>query len=130
MNAKQLLGSVLSALIKIAVLIWVINFIRTKTIEAYQFGYQVFTEEAVSPAPGRDITVSVTEGKSNRDIAGILESKGLVRDKNLAFVQILCSEYRTEIKPGVYTLNTSMTTEEMLKVMAAKADEESEEDGK
>ncbi|MCR5279259.1 MAG: endolytic transglycosylase MltG [Lachnospiraceae bacterium] len=118
MNVKQVLGTVLSALIKIAALIWVINFIYSKTLSAYEFGYRVFREEAISPAPGREITVSVTEGKSNRDIAKILEEKGLVRDANLAFVQILCSEYRTELKPGVYTLNTAMTIDEMLKVMA------------
>lgn len=127
MNVKQLLGTVLSALIKIAVLIWVINFIYSKAIMAYDFGYRVFREEPMAPAPGREVTVSVTEGKSVGDVAKILEEKGLVRDSNLAYVQIMLSEYRTAIKPGIYTLNTSMTTEEMLKEMSP-GDEEAEGD--
>lgn len=124
MNVKQLLGSVLSALIKIAALIWVVNFIYSKTIAAYDFGYRVFREEAMSPAPGREVVVSVTEGKSPKDIAKILEEKGLVRDANLALVQIYCSEYRKQLKPGVYTLTTAMTTEEMLKAMSPVEEED------
>lgn len=127
MNVKQILGVVLSALIKLAALIWVINFIYSKTIAAYDFGYRVFREEPMSPAPGREVTVSVTEGKSVGDVAKILEDKGLVRDSNLAYVQIILSEYRTAIKPGVYNLNTAMTIEEMLKEMSPE-DEDTEGD--
>lgn len=127
MNIKQILATVLSAVVKIAVIIWIVNFIYGKTIQAYEFGYRVFTEEAVSPAPGREIQISVTEGKSSRDVAKILAEKGLVRDANLAFVQILCSEYRKTLKPGVYNLNTAMTIEEMLKTMSPEDEDEDKE---
>ena len=129
MNVKQILATVLSAIIKIAVIIWIVNFIYTKAVAAYEFGHRVFTEEAISPAPGREVTVSVTEGKSSKDLAKMLAEKGLVRDANLAYVQILCSEYRKEIKPGVYTLTTAMRIEEMLEIMAASEEEEEKNDG-
>ncbi len=125
MNLRQIFAVVLAGLVKIAVAIWIINFIVTKTGDIYDFGYRIFTEEAISPAPGREITVAFTEGKSNMEIAQILYDKGLVRDKNLAFAQILCSEYREAIVPGVYTLTTAMTTEEMLAAMVPpEGDEE------
>lgn len=127
MKISNVISTIISALVKIAVAIWIINFIYTKTMEAYDFGYRVFTEEPVSPAPGREVTVSLTEGKSNMDIAKMLEDKGLIRDYKLGFVQILASEYREDLVPGVYTLNTSMTLEDMMCTMAPKPEEEEEE---
>ncbi|MCR4729076.1 MAG: endolytic transglycosylase MltG [Lachnospiraceae bacterium] len=129
MKVKTILATVLSAVIKVAVIIWIVTFIYSKAVAAYEFGHRVFTEEAISPAPGREITVSVTEGKSSKDLAKMLAEKGLVRDANLAYVQILCSEYRKEIKPGVYTLTTAMRIEEMLKIMAEAEEEEEKNDG-
>ena len=126
MKVSQILSTILSALIKIAVAIWIVNFIYTKTIAAYDFGYRVFTEEAVSPAPGRDVTVSIVEGKSVKDIAKLLEEKGLVRDYKLAFIQIYASEHRKEMEPGVYTLNTSMTVEDMCTAMCPSLEEAEE----
>jgi len=126
MRISQILSTILSALIKIAIAIWLVNLIYTKTMEAYDFGYRIFTEEAVSPAPGRDVSVSITEGKSVMDIAKLLEEKGLVRDYRLAFAQIYASEYRADMEPGVYTLNTSMTVEEMCAAMVPVAEEEEE----
>ena len=117
MKISSIISTILSALIKIAVALWMVNFIYTKTMAAYDFGYRIFTEEAISPAPGRDVAVSVTEGKSTLDIAKILEEKGLVRDYKLAYLQIMTSEYRAGMEPGMYTLNTSMTTDEMCAAM-------------
>lgn len=128
MKLTQILSTILSAIIKIAVAIWIVNFIYTKTLAAYDFGYRVFTEAPISPAPGRDVTISYTEGKSFKDLAKSLEEKGLVRDYKLAMVQMYASAYKNTIKPGAYTLNTSMTTEEMMKAMSPGADEEDKEE--
>ena len=131
MNAKMIrdiITTLLSAVIKILVVVWLVNFIYTKAIDAYDFGYRVFTEPAMSPAPGRDVSVAITEGKTEKGIAETLLDKGLVRDANLAYLQILASEYRTKVTPGVYELNTSMTMEEMMEVMASNYVEDSEEE--
>lgn len=123
MKLTQVLATILSAIVKIAIAIWIVNFIYTKTLAAYDFGYRVFTEAPISPAPGRDVTVSYTEGKSFKDLAKNLEEKGLVRDYKLAMVQMYVSAYKNTIKPGAYTLNTSMTTEEMMKAMSPGVDD-------
>ncbi len=127
MKASQILSMLLSALVKIAIAIWIVNFVYTKATGAYDFGYRIFTEEAIAPAPGKDVPVAITEGKSNMDIAKLLVEKGLTREKYLTFVQILASEHRKDIKPGAYVLNTSMTTEEMLGVMSPEETYEADE---
>ena len=131
MKAKQrteIVTAILSAVIKILIAVWLVNFIYTKAVDAYDFGYRVFTEPAVSPAPGRDVTFALTEGKTGKALAESLYEKGLVRDEKLAFAQIMASEYRESLVPGVYELNTSMTLEEMMAVMGGEVEEETEED--
>ena len=127
---QQLLLSIVSAAIKIVVILWLINFLYNKTLEAYDFGYRVFTQPALSPAPGRDISVAITDGKTEKEIAELLVEKGLTEDELLTYVQILASEYKDRIEPGVYTLSTSMTTEEMMYAMAPSAWPEEEEEDK
>lgn len=131
MKAKQIrdvLLNVLSIAIKVVIAVWLVKFIYGKTLEAYDFGYRVFSEEPVSPAPGRDVSVAITEGKKEKAIAELLYEKGLVRDANLAYVQILASEYREKLQPGVYTLNTSQTLEEMMATMSPEIEEEEGEE--
>ena len=118
MKLTQILATILSAIIKIAVAIWIVNFLYTKTLAAYDFGYRIFTEAPIAPSPGRDVVVSYTEGKSFKDLAKTPEEKGLVRDYKLAMIQMYVSVYKDTIRPGSYTLNTSMTTEEMMKAMS------------
>lgn len=126
---RDLLTTIFGAIIKIIVIMWLISFITTKAGEAYAFGYRVFTEEAISPAPGRDVAFALTEGKTAKALAESFYDKGLVRDKNLAYIQILASEYKDTIEPGAYTLNTSMTLEEMMYTMSPSVwpEEEAEE---
>ncbi|MCR5116249.1 MAG: endolytic transglycosylase MltG [Lachnospiraceae bacterium] len=125
---RDIITTVVSVVIKILVAVWLVNFIYTKAVEAYDFGYRVFTEPAMSLAPGRDVTVAITEGKSDKAIAETLYDKGLTRDANLAYLQILASEYREKITPGVYELNTSMTMEDIIKTLAGNHEEETEEE--
>lgn len=126
MKVRQMLATVLSALMKIAIAIWVVNFIYTKSVAAYEFGFRVFTEEAVSPAPGREVSFSYTEGKSDKDLAKALFDKGLVRDERLAYVQLLVAENKKSMVPGIYTLTTAMTVEEMVNAMCPEEVEEDE----
>ena len=56
----------------------------------------------------------------------IWEGEGLVRDEKLFFAQLKLSAYSGKLKPGIYTLNTSMVTRDMLVVMAAEEEEDTE----
>lgn len=94
---------------------------------AYDFGYRVFTETAIDKAPGKDVTIQVTDGMSAKELGEELEAKGLVRDARLFQIQLKLSAYSKKIKTGVYTLNTSMTPKEMMVVMAGAADSTEED---
>lgn len=69
-------------------------------------------------APGRDVVVQIDTDDSAFDIGKMLEQKGLVRDSSLYVAQYYLSAYVNDLLPGTYTLNTSMTTKEMLIVMS------------
>ena len=90
----------------------------------YDFGYRIFTEPAVSTAPGTDVVVQIDKNDSAFDIGEKLETKGLVRDAELYVAQYYLSAYVDKLLPGTYTLNTSMKTKEMLIVMSTPVEVE------
>ena len=74
---------------------------------AFDFGFRIFAEEPIDREPGIDVNVAVVEGKSVKEIGKLLEEKGLIRNGTLFILQEKFSEYSGELRPGVYTLNTS-----------------------
>ena len=128
MNGKYLVGAVIEAVIKVIVIAVVVMFVFRTATTAYDFGYKVFADKPVSVSGGRTITVGIAESASVKDIAQMLEEKGLIEDARLFVVQQLLSAYHGEILPGIYDLSTSMTAEEMLAVMSTPAEESKEED--
>ncbi len=127
MSIKSVIGSTVEMIFKVVVLAFVVMYIFRTAVAAYDYGYRVFTEEPVSSGEGRTISVIVEDPVSVKDVGKMLEERGLIRDANLFVVQELVSENHGKLQPGIYDLNTSMTAEEMLDVMAADAPEEEEE---
>lgn len=123
MNGKYLVGAVIEAIIKVIVIAVVVMFVFRTATKAYDFGYKVFADKPVSVSGGRTITVGIAESASVKDIAQMLEEKGLIEDANLFVVQELLSAYHGEILPGIYDLSTSMTVEEMLAIMSTPVEE-------
>lgn len=92
----------------------------------YDFGYRVFTETAVDEKPGRDVVVQISSDMSEKEIGKMLEEEGLVRDGSLFYVQLKVSAHSGGLKPGIYTLNTSMTGKDMITVLATGTEESTE----
>lgn len=91
----------------------------------YDFGYRIFAEPAMTTiGNGVEVTVQITEGMSNREIAKLIERKGLCRSANLFWVQLELSDYRKSIKPGMYVLKTDMTADQILVLIGSDANEE------
>lgn len=118
------IGTVIRAVVLIACVVLVINIGK----KAYDFGFRIFTEGPVAEAPGRDIIMSVEKGEGLKSIAEKLEEKGITSDWTLFFIQAKLSEYKGSIDPGTYTLNNSMTTDEIMAVLT-KAEIEQEGEG-
>ena len=128
MRAKQIIGATVELIIKVMVFAAIIMFVLNTSVKAYDYGYRVFAEEPVSVGEGRTISVIVEKADSVKDIGQMLQEKGLIRDASLFTVQELLSEHHGKIRPGIYDLNTSMTSQEMLAVMAPEGYTENTED--
>ena len=98
-------------------------------LKSYNYGYRIFAEPPMSAGEGKDRLVQVKDSMSEMEIAEMLEEKGLIRDRFLFVLQLNVSGYSGKLKAGPYTLNTSMTAEEMLQVMSQEdlTDTEQEE---
>ena len=127
MNIKSIALGFMGFIIRASILAIAILIVFKIGQKAYDFGFRIFTETAMSPAPGRDVAVTIVQGESTMDVGEMLEEKGLIRDAKLFYVQKKCSVYDDDIKPGFYTLNTSMTADDMFAIIAGK--KESKGDG-
>ncbi len=121
---KKMIWGVVKGIFKIAVALAVVILIYNLGLKAYDFGYRIFAEEPVELGTGRMVSVSIVEGKSVSEIGEILEEKGLIRDAKLFYFQEMFSEYKGDLKPGVYELSTGMTPYEMMEIMSASDEEE------
>lgn len=127
MDVKYLVFTVVETIIKVVVIAAVILYVFRGATQAYDFGYRVFADQPVSVSGGRTITVSVAQDASVKEIAQMLEEKGLIEDANLFVVQELLSAQHGKIVSGIYDLSTDMTAAQMLEVMSPAA-AETEED--
>ena len=127
MPVKKIILGILDAAVRIAILIFVCSTVKKVCLTSYDYGYRVFSETPMTEGEGLDKEVVIPIGSSSRDIGTILKNNGLIRDDKLFIIQELLSSHRGKLQPGNYTLNTSMTAEEMMKVMSKSEDEEDEE---
>ena len=127
MNKNKLVLRFVSISFSVLVILLVlIGFVKVGTY-CYDFGYRIFTEEAIDEEPGRDIVIQITDDMSGMDIAKELKDKGLIQDARLFYVQLKVSAYSKKINPGVYTLNTSMQARDMMVEMSKEQEESSDQ---
>ena len=127
MKGKQFAYSFLGTVIRIVILVILAIVLYKIGGKAYEFGFRIFTEKPMSEPPGRDIQITVSKSDGIKEVAKVLEEKGLIRDAKLFRIQEKVSMYDGDIHPGIFTLNTSMTAEEMFAVLLKSDDEEEEE---
>ena len=128
MDYGNIISAFFGTILKVLSIAAVIFLIWTGASFCYDYGYRIFTEPAMTEGEGRVVTVAVTEQMSPLEIGEAFEVKGLVREAELFALQYLLSEYRKDVKPGVFELNTAMTAEEMMEVMAMDEEETVEEE--
>ena len=128
MNIKEIIGSVFSIAVKVVLITLAAMFILKYVKEAYTLGYRVFTEPAVSTGDGRIVEFTIGDTSSVYKVGQKLEDVGLIRDAKVFFLQELASESHGKMEPGKYDLNTNMTAEDMIKVMAGVDSLSSDED--
>lgn len=126
MKAESIIGAVLGAIFRVVVAVFAVYVIYQGALLCYDYGYRIFTEPPVSPGEGRTVTVAVTEDMSPADIGRLFENRGLIRDARLFTIQYYLSEFRKDVRPGIFELSTSMTAEEMMEAMTVSAEDKQE----
>lgn len=127
METKKLAGTILSVSIKVCVFALVVVSLYFFGRKAYTFGVDIFDEKSVNEeGEGYDVSITIPEGASNSRVADILLENGIITDKRLFLTQLMLSDYSKSIKPGTYTLNTTMKPTEIM-VAISPVPKESEE---
>ncbi len=109
---------------KIALYICIIVFLIWVGRSAYQFGYDVFNQQAMSPGEGQQVTVVIKEGSSAYKVGKTLEQKGLIKNALAFAVQERMSAYHGQLKAGTYLLSTAYTPTRILAVLSGEESEE------
>ncbi len=123
MNVRKLILGLLDAAVKIAFIVVVVMLISKYSKVAYNYGYNIFNQIPVSSGVGRTVTVTISSADNVNTIADKLANSGLITDKTLFKLQEKFSDYQGLETPGTYELSTTMTTEQMLQIMAAGSTE-------
>lgn len=90
----------------------------------YQFGYDIFNQQAMSPGEGQEVTVVIKDGTSVYQIGKILENKGLIKDAKVFFIQEKLSNYSGQLRPGTYLLSTAYTPTRIMGILAGDTEQE------
>ena len=125
---RKILQEIIFIVVRVAFVVALIYAGYSCISSCYDFGYRIFADKAKDPAPGIVKTVAIVDGKTDKEIGEILEEKGLIDDGFLFGIQVNFSEYKDKLKPGVYELSTAMSPYDMMAVMSASVEEESEGD--
>lgn len=119
---KLLINSLLLLCKALAVIVIVIGIYRFGGY-AYEFGHSLYDNEVMSDPPGKDVAIVVPEGASVKNVALLLESKGLIKDNLVFCVQERLSKYHGQMQAGNYVLNTSQYAEQMLAILSGNEED-------
>lgn len=126
MESNRISMKIISISLKVIVVAVLVMVLYKGTTTAYSYGYAIFNDVPMEEKPGTEVSITIDKDTSPREIGNILESQGLVENGFVFYIQTKLVEKGKEIKPGRYDLNTSMTAEKMIQVMAAGEQEETE----
>lgn len=128
MQLKQAVSAVFGMIFRTLVTIIMIILVYQMATYAYSFGYLVFADIPKDMSPGFTKTVSISEGTSDWALAQSLQDQGIVPDAKVFYVQLILSDYKDQWKPGIYDLNTSMKSGDIITTLAGISGEEEEEE--
>lgn len=118
MNSKEIVISIFASAFKVVLAVIIVMLVYKGSVSAYDYGQRVFNEPPITAGSGRTIRVTIAEGSTAKEIGEELEKKGLIRDARLFVIQEMLSEYKGKLQGGNYELNTSMTTQEIMEILA------------
>ena len=82
--------------------------------KGYEFGYSIFYAPGIDKAPGVE-KVTLDGSESVSEVGKLLEDIGLIRDHSAFSIQ--AKVYGYEVQEGAWTLNTSLSSKEMINLL-------------
>lgn len=79
---------------------------------SYDFAYRVFGNETMEEGSGTEVKLTILKDETSMNVASKLELNKLINDKYSFYVKAKLS--KSNIMPGTFILNTSMTYSEIL----------------
>ncbi|MDF2588260.1 MAG: hypothetical protein K0S41_2101 [Anaerocolumna sp.] len=94
----------------------------------FDFCYEIFGQVTLQEAPGRDVEIQIKKGESTMNVASKLETNRVIGNKYSFYVKAKLMKHT--IMPGTYTVNTSMTYDEIFTIITVpnKEPEDSEQE--
>jgi UPF0755 protein len=77
----------------------------------------------MSPGAGEEITVVIEEGTSVYRIGQVLESRGLIENASIFYIQERLSNYHGQLKAGTYLLSTAYTPTRIMSILSGEDEE-------
>ncbi|MDE6961445.1 MAG: hypothetical protein K2P27_11375 [Lachnospiraceae bacterium] len=126
MNVQKAIVAIGLFFFRLLLVILVIMGIYKLGEYSYTYGYSIVSNVAMEPKPGRDMSIVLTENMDTKELASLLERRGLIEDEIIFRIQMKINKCEDKLEPGDYVLNTSMTPKEMIKVLSGETQEEEE----
>ncbi len=123
-DINRVTGAIIGISFRLIIYAVAILLIYEGATKGYEFGHEIFYASSMEEAPGRDMEMTLEAGTSVASVGKKLEKDGLIHNRYSFIIQAMVYEY--EIQPGTYTLNTSMTSREILEELSTV--EESKEE--
>jgi UPF0755 protein len=124
-NTLKILSFIIRLMLNVIFYIAVIYLIARISQLTYNFTYQIFGQVTKEEAPGRDVEIQIKKGESTMNVASKLEFNKIIVNKYSFYVKAKLKKY--VIMPGTYTVNTSMTYDEIFTIITVPSAEETEE---
>ena len=116
---NKITTTIISISVKLMVYALIVLLLYEAVARGFAFGHEIFYAEAVDEAPGKDMVVRMDGQESVSEAAEFLARNGLIKSEFAFIFQSKFYDYDT-IYPGTYTLNTSMTSKEILQLLNEK----------
>lgn len=110
--ALNITSFILRLFLNILFYVAVIFAITRLSTMAYDFTYQIFGNESLEPAPGRDIYIQIKKGESTMNVAGKLEINRVIENKYSFYMKAKLNKQK--LMPGTYLVNSSMNYNQIL----------------
>lgn len=117
LKMKKYSSSIVGIIINIVLIALVIYLVPKVTMYAYDFARNFVLQPAQENKVAKEVNITIPSGASTKKIATILKENGLINSAEVFTLKVKLSEYDGTFKKGDYSLNTSMSEEEIMEIL-------------